>query len=246
MAKLLFVLVWIAASTWCSFGQTTTTAAKNDSSIEAEIQSLHRRIREAVVRRDRAALENIYADEFLYIHTTGSLDTKTEHITKSLTTDVSSSPQAPDIEYQQLDTYGDMAVRTARTRAKVAGRQERRLWGTWVYVKKGGRWQIVRAQGTTVPPERTAVKVDPKVFDAYVGKYELAPGTYSTITREGDTLMAQRTGRARVTLLPESETQFFVEGGDAQFTFYKDDRGRVTHLIIRRGNGQEERAKKIE
>src|SRR5688500_8306402 len=105
MAKLLCVLVWIAASTWCSFGQTTTTAAKNDSSIEAELQSLHRGIRDAVVRRDRAALENIYADEFLFIHSTGSLDTKNEYITKSLTTDVSSAQQAPDIEYQQLDTY---------------------------------------------------------------------------------------------------------------------------------------------
>ena len=246
MGKLLCVLVWMAAATWCAFGQTTTTAGKNDSGIEAEIQSLHRRIRDAVVRRDRAALENIYADEFLYIHTTGSLDTKVEHIAKSLTTDASSSPQAPDVEYQQLDVYGDMAVRTGRSRAKVAGGQERRLWWTWVYVKRDGRWQIVRAQGTPVPPERTAVKADPKVFDSYVGKYELAPGAYSTITREGDTLMAQRTGRAKVTLLPESETQFFVKGGDAQFTFYKDDSGRVTHLIIRRGNGQEERAKKVE
>ena len=246
MAKLLCVLIWMAVSTWCSFGQTTTTAAKNHSSIEAEIQSLHRRIREAVVRRDRAALEDIYGDEFLYIHTTGSLDTKAEHIAKSLTTDVSSPPQAPDIEYQQLDVYGDVAVRTGRTRTKAAGRQDRRLWWTWVYVKRGGRWQIVRAQGTAVPPERTAVKIDPKFFDAYVGKYELAPGAHSTITRERDTLMAQRTGRAKVTLLPESETQFFVKGGDAQITFYKDDRGRVTHLIIRRGNGQEERAKKVE
>src|SRR5918994_1882967 len=99
MTKLLCVLVGVASATWCSFGQTNPTAAKNDSGIEAEIQSLHRRMREAVVRRDRAALENIYADEFLYIHTTGSLDTKAEHIAKSLTTDVSSPAQAPDIEY---------------------------------------------------------------------------------------------------------------------------------------------------
>jgi ketosteroid isomerase-like protein len=247
MGKLLCALVVIVASASISFGQTTTTATKAGSGkVEEEIRSLHQRIREAVTRHDKAALEAIYADEFLFIHTTGSLDTKDEYIAKSLTTDASAPLTAPDTEYQRMDVYGDVAVRTARVRARLAGGQGPLLWVTSVYVKRNGRWQIVRMHGTRMPAERTAVKVDTMVLDAYIGKYEFAPGAYSTITREGDALMAQRTGRTKVTLLPESETQFFVKGGDAQITFYKDDRGRVTHLIIRRGNGQEERAKKVE
>lgn len=246
MGKLLCALVLVASAS-ISFAQTTTTATKAGSGkVEVELRRLHQKIREAVARDDKAALEAIYADEFLFIHTTGSLDTKDEYIAKSLTTDVSAPLTAPDTEYQRMDVYGNVAVTTARVRARLAGGQGPLLWVTSVYVKRNGRWQIVRMHGTRMPPERTAVNVDTTVLDAYIGKYEFAPGAYSTITREGNVLMAHRTGRTKVTLLPESETQFFVKGGDAQFTFYKDDRGRITHLIIRRGNAQEELAKKVE
>ena len=40
-----------------------------------------------------------------------------------------------------------------------------------------------------------AVKVDPKIYDAYIGQYELAPGFILTITKEDDRLFAQATGQ---------------------------------------------------
>src|SRR5262245_9490260 len=93
-----------------------------------------------------------------------------------------------------------------------------------------------------VPP-RVAVKIDPKILDAYVGQYELRPNFVLTMTREGDSLMTQATGQPKFELFPESETKFFLKDVDAQVTFVKDDKGAVTNLILHQGIDQT--AKKI-
>ena len=40
-------------------------------------------------------------------------------------------------------------------------------------------------------PARVEAKVDPAIYDAYVGEYELAPGFILIVTREGDRLMTE-------------------------------------------------------
>jgi CubicO group peptidase (beta-lactamase class C family) len=86
-----------------------------------------------------------------------------------------------------------------------------------------------------LPRELVAIKVDPSIYDAYVGQYELGPNLILTFTREGDKLMMQTSGRPKAEVFPESETKFFLEVMDAQFTFVKDDKGVVTHLILQPG-----------
>jgi CubicO group peptidase (beta-lactamase class C family) len=73
-----------------------------------------------------------------------------------------------------------------------------------------------------VPRERVAVKIDPKILDAYAGRYELRPDFIITMTREGDSLMTQATGQPKFELFPESETRFFLKVVEAQVTFVKD------------------------
>ncbi|MCA1617995.1 MAG: serine hydrolase [Acidobacteria bacterium] len=95
-----------------------------------------------------------------------------------------------------------------------------------------------------LPVERVAVKVDPKVYDAYVGEYELEPGFVLTITREGDRLMMQATGQGKAEAFPASETNFFFKVVRADITFFKDAGGRVTHLVLNQG-GRQMNAKKV-
>jgi hypothetical protein len=83
-----------------------------------------------------------------------------------------------------------------------------------------------------VPKERVAVKVDPKIYDAYVGQYELGAGDVFTIRREGDKLRAQLTGQPNFQIFPESETNFFYKVVDAQLTFVKGTNGKVTELVL--------------
>jgi CubicO group peptidase (beta-lactamase class C family) len=95
-----------------------------------------------------------------------------------------------------------------------------------------------------VPEERKAIALDPKVYDAYVGQYELTPNLIFTITKEENKLMAQLTGQSKFELFPESETKFFYIVVDAQITFVKDETGQVTHLILHQ-SGLNQPAKKI-
>jgi CubicO group peptidase (beta-lactamase class C family) len=91
--------------------------------------------------------------------------------------------------------------------------------------------------------ERPVAKVDPKLYDAYVGQYQLGPNFIITITRDGDRLLAQATGQPQFEIFPESETKFFLKVVEAQISFVKDAAGQVTELILHQGG--EQRAMKI-
>jgi len=84
------------------------------------------------------------------------------------------------------------------------------------------------------PQERITARVDPRIYDAYVGEYEIAPGFILKVTREGDKLVSQATGQPKSEMFPESETVFFVKDANAQFTFVKDDKGAVVQVNIQR------------
>ncbi len=66
---------------------------------------------------------------------------------------------------------------------------------------------------------RTEVKVDPVVFDRYVGQYQLAPSAILTVTRDGSQFFVQLTGQPRFDIFAESEKKFFLKVVDAQLTF---------------------------
>jgi CubicO group peptidase (beta-lactamase class C family) len=93
------------------------------------------------------------------------------------------------------------------------------------------------------PRERVIVKVDPEIYDSYVGEYEIAPGFILFVTREGDKLFSRAmpvppppsaTGQPKSEMFPESEQTFFMKDADAQFTFVKNDKGQVIQVNIQR------------
>jgi len=100
------------------------------------------------------------------------------------------------------------------------------------------------AKLTTLTTERKEVKVDAKVYDSYAGEYQLGPAFTITITSEDGKLMAQATGQPKFELFPSSETDFFLKVVNAQFTFVKDEQGKVTQLILNQ-DGRKMPAKKI-
>lgn len=95
-----------------------------------------------------------------------------------------------------------------------------------------------------IPGARVAIKVEPKILDDYVGKYELGPNFILAVRRDGERLLTQATGQGVIEIFPESETKFFARVMDAQLTFVRDTSGKVTHLILHQGGNHE--AKKIE
>lgn len=106
----------------------------------------------------------------------------------------------------------------------------------------GEKYEIPSPQAVA-KVEAKAAQVDPKIYDAYVGEYQLAPNFILAIRREGDRLITQATGQGEVEIFPESETVFFPKEIEAKLVFFKDESGKVTHLILKQ-NG-EHKAMKI-
>jgi len=91
--------------------------------------------------------------------------------------------------------------------------------------------RAVRIADTVAEP--MVAKVNPAVYDAYVGQYELAPGFVLTVTREGDRLMTQATGQNKIEVFPISETEFFPKVVDARITFLRGAGGTVDRLVLK-------------
>jgi hypothetical protein len=80
--------------------------------------------------------------------------------------------------------------------------------------------------------EKPTVVVDAKVFDTYVGEYEVGPQFVMRVFREGDKFMTQATGQGAFEIFPESETVFYPRAFVAKLTFVKDADGKVTSIRI--------------
>jgi len=105
--------------------------------------------------------------------------------------------------------------------------------------------KLLAGKETQPLEQRTAIKMDPKVYAEYIGKYQLAPGSIFDITRSDERLMAQLTGQPAVGIYPEDKDEFFYRAVDAQISFVRDDDGHVASLILHQG-GRDLPAKRIE
>ncbi|HKV39115.1 MAG TPA: DUF3471 domain-containing protein [Blastocatellia bacterium] len=88
------------------------------------------------------------------------------------------------------------------------------------------------------PKDRVVAKIDPAVYDRYVGDYQFLPGVVLKITRQGDRLLGQLTGQPQVEFFAESETKFFLKVIDGELTFVKDAKGEVNELQFDMGDRQ--------
>ncbi len=61
--------------------------------------------------------------------------------------------------------------------------------------------------------EHNEVTVDTKIFDNYVGTYQLTPNAIMTISREGDQLFETTHGTAKAPVVPRKRAEVFPESG---------------------------------
>lgn len=112
------------------------------------------------------------------------------------------------------------------------------------FVQRFGPDGVAAKTAEPLPAERQAVQVDPNLYDAYAGVYQLAPNFSLTLTREGDQLMVQATGQPKLELFPESETRFFLKVVDAQLEIQRGPDGKATGVTLFQG-GQEIPGKRV-
>jgi hypothetical protein len=105
--------------------------------------------------------------------------------------------------------------------------------------------KLAHGGDVTLPSEHKEVSIDPKLFDGYIGSYQLAPDFVLAVRRDGDHFIAQATGQGPVEIFPEGDHEFFAKVVDAQITFLTDSQGRATELILHQ-NGTDHHAPRIQ
>jgi CubicO group peptidase (beta-lactamase class C family) len=100
------------------------------------------------------------------------------------------------------------------------------------------------------PTEKTVAEINPKIYDEYVGSYQMTPARKLTISREEKRLFADPiqvipTAYVKCEIFPESETVFFMTRTDQKITFTRDKKGKVTGLLLKQ-RGRRRKAKKLD
>ena len=233
--RLLLRSVLILALVPFASGQTNSqkVSGVND---EQELKRMEDEWLNTYLRGDKTTFDRIVADDF-----TGT-DESAVLRNKSQERELVQAPPSAAIKVSltnedvQVRLYGDTAIVTGRIVQK-AERPGQESFGfqsrfTDAFVKRRGHWQVVARHYSRIPQGRTAVKVDPNIFDDYVGEYEIAPGVVFQVSKEGDRLMSQTTGQPKAELFPESEIGFFINGIPAQFIFIRDEKGEIARVIV--------------
>jgi hypothetical protein len=215
------------------------------SRVQAELQALNQELSRAAQARDRTALERIFAPESVWVHGFGYVDDRDEHIAGVLSVD---DPRPlPPFDFNppnQLLVYADGDVAVLRQPGR-ATRLADRVWGSAIYVRRGGRWQIAQIHGTVMQPERNYVALAAETLDRFAGRYAAESGRVTAIRRDGGSLRAQIPGVPVRELRPVSEDRFFDKLG-SEYSFERGPDGRATGLQVRFPGGRESRLRRID
>ena len=128
------------------------TYAQKRNATEQEVLKASQALGEAsLIKKDRATMERLYADDYMYVHSNGTVHNKAQDIAESMSPDQAWT--AHKSEDLKVHVYGNVAIvtgvstLTGSAKGYVSG--PRRF--TEVWVRRAGRWQEVGGQSTIVP-----------------------------------------------------------------------------------------------
>ena len=155
MRRTLIIAILALTAASVALGQKQSAKSNQRKSVEQAIRQLdHERI-QAQIGADTAALDRIYADDFIGVGPSGTVRTKVQVI---------SDFTAGDLKFQSIGTddvqvrvYGSTAVETGRSimsgqdKGKTVPRDTR---FTRVWVKQQGRWRLVANHYSSLIPQQ--------------------------------------------------------------------------------------------
>ena len=138
---LALIAVLVAPASWAQGPRTT----------EQELIKLENDWKGAVVKRDKSALQQLYADDYLSTDSEGGLWNKAEDI--SIDTTGVFKLESFKFADMKVRVYGDVALVTGRI--SLAGTSNRQQLSsqfrfTDAFVKHDGRWQVASTQLTSI------------------------------------------------------------------------------------------------
>lgn len=108
-----------------------------------------------------------------------------------------------------------------------------------------GNPEIWKKTDLPLPERAKGIQVSEEILQTYTGDYELSPGFILSISIEDGKLWAQATGQPRLETMALTPSKFSLIIVPATIEFFKDDKGKVSKLILLQG-GKEFEAPRVE
>lgn len=128
--------------------------SQGEDTITRAIIELRDRLRTAIAKRDRAALETLYADRFQHLRDSGRIDLKGDRITLLLSGETTIESARED--ELAIHVYGPEAVVATGVSPipdPAAGRPARFRWFA-LYLRQGDNWRLALSQASRLPAKR--------------------------------------------------------------------------------------------
>jgi ketosteroid isomerase-like protein len=208
------------------------------------IGSVEARFEEALEKRDRAALNELLTESFIWIHALdGRVDPRSTFLDQTARGLGLSRQRAESSTFDRtLAVYGSAAIRTARVRIRFRD-SARETWirQNRVFVVEGGQWKLASGQGTRMydGPVTTS-----RTYEPYAGTYRIDAKRSFRLEWDGDALLATYPSGARSQVFLKSPAEEAVQGPD-RLRFVLNEGGRPVAVLLLRGEEQVWRGERV-
>ncbi len=135
-----------------SVGRQQSVAQDADTAAEQEVRQTIEKYRKALLQKDAATLERIWADDYTFTNGAGEIHSKADRLA-NLKSGATSLDSISEEEDMKVRVHGNVAVATSRVTIKgqYSGKQTSGQYRTiHVWVKGATGWQLVANQLTPV------------------------------------------------------------------------------------------------
>lgn len=153
VAAILAGLCFPAVPLTSALAQTTSKA--NSGNEEEQVKALQASAIEALLKSDTHFFSQYFANDVAIIHGTGAIVTKDQDIQNLKSGAL--KYDSYEVSERRIRIFGDTAVvnDVASVQGLIASKPfDGNFRATWVWVKSGGKWEIVLRQITKIPPQK--------------------------------------------------------------------------------------------
>ena len=241
--------VAVALALVCSVSR-PSGAQTTPQDVEAELRRLTEQRFTANAAHDRVFYERLLADNFRILAGNRPPVTKQAYLTVEFPAQLPGRRAPSTVSAFNAAVSGDTAVVTYEvTEAMMMG--DVRFGGHSLrmdtYARVTGTWRLLSMAAAERASWPDVARIDPGLYQAYAGTYEVSQTTHVVVTNESGHLMAAVNTEPKVELFPENETTFFdkTDSPFARTIFERDPAGKVVAQIYR-AQGQQIRARRIQ